>query len=67
MKNKDTQIVPSKEDLKFKPGFYAQISHFLENFVKKNEKNGQDQILKIIKNQLNSLKIFLFKQKINFY
>ena len=38
MKNKDTQIVPSKEDLKFKPGFYAQISHFLENFVKKNEK-----------------------------
>jgi predicted dehydrogenase len=38
MKNKDIQIIPSKEDLKFKPGFYAQISHFLENFVKKNEK-----------------------------
>tara|TARA_B110000438_G_scaffold194174_1_gene185761 strand:+ start:12973 stop:13899 length:927 start_codon:yes stop_codon:yes gene_type:complete len=37
-KNQDIQIIPSKEDVKFKPGFYAQISHFLENFVKKYEK-----------------------------
>lgn len=37
-KNQDIQIIPSKEDIKFKPGFYAQISHFLENTVKKYEK-----------------------------
>ena len=37
-KNQEIEINPSQEDIKFKPGFYAQISHFLENFVKKSEK-----------------------------
>ena len=37
-KNQEIKLVPSKEDMKFKPGFYAQISHFLENTVKKHEK-----------------------------
>ena len=37
-KNEEIEINPSQEDIKFKPGFYAQISHFLENFVKKSEK-----------------------------
>jgi len=31
--NKEIEITPSKEDLKFKPGFHAQLSHFLKNFV----------------------------------
>ena len=37
-KNEEIEINPSEQDIKFKPGFYAQISHFLENFVKKSEK-----------------------------
>ena len=37
-KNQEIEINPSQEDIKFKPGFYGQISHFLENFVKKSEK-----------------------------
>ena len=37
-KNEEIEINPSQQDIKFKPGFYAQISHFLENFVKKSEK-----------------------------
>lgn len=37
-KNQEIHLVPSKEDMKFKPGFYAQISYFLENIVKKHEK-----------------------------
>lgn len=32
-KNKKFEIIPSEEDTKFKPGFHAQLSHFLDNFV----------------------------------
>ena len=31
--NKEVEIISSEKDLKFKPGFHAQLSHFLENFV----------------------------------
>jgi len=38
MKKDEINIVPSNEDLKFKPGFHTQLSYFMQNFVKKYEK-----------------------------
>jgi len=32
----EIELNPSKEDLEFKPGFFSQLSHFLENVVTKN-------------------------------
>ena len=31
------EIIPSEKDIKFKPGFYFQLKHFLENVVMKNQ------------------------------
>jgi predicted dehydrogenase len=36
-KNSVIEITPSENDLKFKPGFYFQFKHFLENIVGKNQ------------------------------
>jgi predicted dehydrogenase len=36
-KNKETEILPSVEDIKFKPGFYFQLSHFLKNLQSAHE------------------------------
>jgi len=38
IKKEEIDIDPSNEDIKFKPGFHAQLSYFIENFVKKYEK-----------------------------
>jgi len=46
MKNDEIDIVPSNEDLKFKPGFHAQLSYFMQNFVKKDEKKWPGSDLK---------------------
>jgi len=36
-KSKKTEIVPAKEDLEFKPGFYFQLKHFLDHVVSNNK------------------------------
>ena len=36
-KNDEIEIIPSAEDIHFKPGFFSQLSYFLENVVTKND------------------------------
>jgi predicted dehydrogenase len=36
-KDSTKEIIPSENDVKFKPGFYFQLKHFLENVVAKNQ------------------------------
>lgn len=64
IQNKQIEIIPSEEDLKFKPGFYGQMSHFLNNFVLKEKKKWPASDLVDHKKSLNLIeKIFLTKTK----
>jgi predicted dehydrogenase len=63
MKNKNIQIIPSKEDLKFKTGFHAQISHFLENFVKKYENKWPGSNLEDHKKSIKVIEDIFIKTK----
>ena len=46
MNNKEIDIIPSNEDMKFKPGFHGQLSYFLKSFIKKDNKKwpGSDLV-----------------------
>jgi predicted dehydrogenase len=36
-KNHIQEIIPSEDDIKFKPGFYSQLKYFLENVIEKHQ------------------------------